>query len=129
MEIRKFNVSEHLCIIHQWLEQHKSHKPGEDEIPAHGFIAFSDNTPVAAAFLRRVECGYGQIDGMVTNPEMSGESRHAALNAIVDQLLSMAKDFGMKGIMAITLDKSILLRSQKYEFVQQPHTLITLKIS
>ena len=98
-------------------------------LPKIGYISYTETgTPVAAGFLRKVEGGYGQIDTLVTNPNIPSEIRHKALTRVVDALIAAAKVEGLEGIISYTRDESVLKRAQTIGFRPCPHTVISLDL-
>lgn len=129
IKVIPFALSEHMGLLVWWLVQHKAHIAKAEEMPAIGFVAYYDGQPGAMAFLRRVEGGYGQLDGLVSNPESLGSHRSACIDAVVKEVINEAKAKGIKALMAYSIDKNTLVRSLSHGFVQQPHTLIALDLS
>lgn len=99
-------------------------------LPKIGYIAFLDNNPVAAGFLRKIEGNVAaQLDGLVSNPYLGSIIRHDALNKIVKQLIEDAKALKLQGIYAFTVDKSVLLRSESFGFKVIDQSVIALSFS
>lgn len=128
VDVREFVPELHMSEIVAWLIEHEAYVPTKAEMPKYGYIAYIDGLPVAAAFLRRVEGGFGQLDGLVTDPLAPGVIRHEAIDAIVNEILKLAKELGIKAITAHSMDKSTLSRSAKHGFAALPHTMIVAAI-
>jgi N-acetylglutamate synthase-like GNAT family acetyltransferase len=128
MEIRKFSLDD-MDFLLSWLEQRKCYLPNRDEMPEIGYMAWEGDTPIACAFLRRVEGNHGQLDGLATSPWLPGEMRHFAIDAVVQQILSDAKALGMRSLHATSVDESTLMRSKRHGFVPMPHTLIVADLT
>ena len=97
-------------------------------LPKIGFLAFQDEVPAACIFLRMVEGGYGQIDSMVTNLDLSSEARNEAILPIVNAVLSAAKELELKGIIAITTDDGVVTRANELGFKIIPQTVLSLPL-
>lgn len=112
----------------EWLIARGVNPPTRNEVPKIGFIATNFIEPVAMGFLRRVEGGFAQLDGLVTNPKSSSIDRSTCIDEIVTQLVTKAKEKGIKSIMAYSTYESILNRSVKHGFVPIPHSIIALSL-
>lgn len=99
-----------------------------DALPACGFMAVDDTTPVAVGFLRLVEGGYAQIDTLVSNKELSSQTRHDGISAVVDHLIKYAIVLKLKGILAFTADDGILKRANVLGFKVVAETIISLPL-
>lgn len=126
MQITNFKWDEHFEVMFDWLEARGSYLPTEAETPEAGFVVYDKGTPTAMAFLRRVEGGFGQLDGLVTNPTQPGEIRGQAIDLVVEHILNLAQTLNIKSILSFSVDKNTLLRSVKHGFVPMPHILIAV---
>lgn len=72
-----------------------------------------------------VEGGMAQIDSLMTNSTLPGETRNTALNELVDKLLSDAKDMGLLGVYAHTKSKDVLKRAKSLGFQVIKQTIIS----
>lgn len=98
-------------------------------LPKLGYIALlNGKQPVAAGFLRRVEGGYAQLDGLTSNPYFGSQIRHEGIKLVVDHLIDAAKQLKINGIMAFTADKGVLDRAAGLGFVKVEQQLIALRI-
>jgi N-acetylglutamate synthase-like GNAT family acetyltransferase len=125
--IENFDKCKHLDITNGWLEA-RNLKP-VDDVPELGFIAFERGEPIACAFIRRVEGGYAQLDGLTTNPDFPGDQRSTAIDSIVEHLMNKAKQLGIKSIYAHSVDLHTLLRSSKHGFEVTPQVLIVADLT
>lgn len=125
--------AEHLPALISMLEDQ-----GSDDIDDHtmvklpkiGYMAFIDEEPIAAGFLRQVEGNIvAQIDNLTTNPYFGSEIRHQALCMVLNQLVEDAKSLKVKGIISFTLDKSIIMRAEAMGFHLAGHSIIALRLS
>lgn len=97
-------------------------------LPKIGYIALLNKQPVAAGFLRRVEGGYGQIDGLTSNAYLGSIIRHQGISKVVNSLLSEAKSLRLEGVLAITKDQGVLKRGIELGFTVVEQTLLALPL-
>ncbi len=97
-------------------------------LPKIGYIALIDKQPISAGFLRRVEGGYAQIDGLTSNAFFGSKIRHEGIKLVVDELIKDAKSLKLYGILAFTADKGILSRAADLGFQTVEQTLIALRL-
>ena len=119
----------HYDLMVDGLQQRGAYVTPGDEVPKIGYVGFNGQKFLAMAFLRRVEGGFGQLDGLVSNPEAPGSERHEGIDIVVENVLRTAKELGIKNITATSVDSSTLMRSNKHGFVKLPHTLIAVNTS
>lgn len=110
MKVEPFTIEAHMQHLCKWLYLREAYIPSKDEMPKIGFIAYSDNRPIAAAFLRQMEGGHAQIDGLTSNPEATSAERHEALDAVIKETVESAKSLKIKVLMAWTRDEYTLKR-------------------
>jgi hypothetical protein len=127
MQILPFEAK-HLASIGDALLEHGHPAPPADTYPAIGFVALHGELFVAATFVRQVEGGYGQLDGIVTNPRALGALRHEAQDLLFQACIEAAKAKGIKGLMGYTVAKSTGERSIRHGFEKLPHTLYVLNL-
>lgn len=100
-----------------------------ETLPKTGFIVKDHtNTPIAAGFLRLVEGGTAQLDTLVTNASISGQTRNDALDLLVQTLISTAKSMNILGLMCTSNVESILSRSKKFGFTKTDLSVIILPL-
>lgn len=87
-----------------------------ESLPNVGYIAQDGLTTIAMGFLRLVEGGYAQIDTLVSNAELPSQTRHEGISLVVNSLIDTAKELKLKGIMAITDNKSVVIRGESIGF-------------
>ena len=99
------------------------------DIPALGIVAFERGTPFAAAFLRRCEGDFAIFDGLITDSLADSTQRNAGLDLITTQIIDIAKELKLKGIIAWSKDYFTLIRASRHGFVQLPQTVIALDLT
>lgn len=129
MILRPFNTKNDLETINTWLIARDKKQWEASTLPENGLIAYSDNVPIAAAFLRLCEGQFGMIDALVTNPEISGELRHIAIDQVINRLLSLANSLHLKALLAFSVDKGTLERAERLGFEKRSETIIALDLS
>lgn len=97
-------------------------------LPKVGYIAFIDNMPVAAGFLRRLEPCYAHLDTLCSNAYCGSLLRHEGIKLVVDSLIEDAKRLKLKGIVAFTKDVGTLERAKTLGFHVIPQTMIALPL-
>lgn len=95
-------------------------------LPETGYVMLDDKILVAAGFLRKVEGGFGMLDGYITNPACSSEQRHAALDGITSKLILVAKQICPSGIFIHTSNKGIISRAENFGFKVIADEMLTL---
>jgi N-acetylglutamate synthase-like GNAT family acetyltransferase len=126
MQVPRYSHNDHYSTICEWLRLREAYVSPKDEVPEIGFVAVDEGTPVAVAFLRRVEGGFGQLDGLASNPDASSLQRHRGIDAVVTKVLETAQELGIKSVLSFTESDSTLMRSQSHGFVAMPHALIVV---
>jgi len=126
MEVVRFHVETHYEAFIECLNGWGAYTQPRDEVPAVGFVALSNGIPAAFAFIRKVECNFGQLDGLTSNPKLNPETRDMAIDAVVTALITEAKEMKLKSLTAFTRDANTLTRSRKYGFLPMPSILIGL---
>lgn len=112
-------------MLCEWLLARGITPPSLKEMPKIGYVAYKGRIPGAMAFLRRVEGGFGQCDGLVSNPIASAVDRYECLDAVIDQVVLKAKSMELKGLIAFTLDDNTLERALKHRFQKQSHHFLS----
>lgn len=126
MEVVRFSLDAHYGDLNACLEAWRVPPSPKDEIPATGFVVLTEGVVAAFAFIRLVEGGFGQLDGLTSNPSLPGEIRSQAIDAVVERLINEAKVMKLKKLIAFSRDNNTLERSVKHGFSPMPHTLIAL---
>lgn len=128
LQVESFDFREHNHFLRALLLLRELPTSYADEVPVYGFIAFENRKPIVIGFLRRMEGNYGWIDGLISNPEVDGPVRHAALDQVVLHLIDKAKELKLKRVLGFTVDNSTLERSYRLGFKKQPHSIIVLEL-
>lgn len=128
MFVDRFTL-DHIPTLDAWLKAHGHPIPPLIEYPEVGYIVSDTQGPIAAGFLRKVEGGYAQIDGLTSNPERAGADRHQAIDMVAESLITTAKSLGIAGLMVLTKDESTIMRSERHGFRKLPYTLLAVDLS
>lgn len=98
-------------------------------LPKIGYIAMLDKIPIAAGFLRKVEGNIiAQLDGLTSNPFFGSQIRHTGIKKVLDMLIADAKELKLKGIIAFTTDKSIVIRAETLGFIKVDSSVMALDL-
>ncbi len=109
----------------KWMDQHNCRIQPEDEVPQVGYVVYDDEgEPAAMAFLRMVEGGFAQLDGLITNPEKAPAVRNSAVDLAVSNIVTEAKRMKLKRLIAFSADANTLVRSERHGFAKLLHTAI-----
>lgn len=118
----------HYLIARYWLEKHAMSVELANELPEVGYVAYNHTEPVAMGFLRRVEGDVGMIDSLITNPYSAKVDRNVAMDAIFNQLIETAKEFGLKSLIGYSQDDNTLTRARRYGFSEQPYAVMSANL-
>ena len=99
-----------------------------NDLPEHGYIAFCNMAPVAVGFLRICESDLAIMDSVMTNPQFESEIRHWALEGIISALMDDARHFGIKKILAYSIDDGIRKRAKSFGFKELPQVLMCAEV-
>lgn len=128
MVVERFTLY-HIPALNSWLKAHGHPIPALIEYPELGYIACDANGPIAAGFLRRVEGGYAQIDGLTSNPGRNGADRHQAIDMVAETLIEKARSLKISAILVLSQDESTIMRSERHGFRKLPHTLLGVDLN
>lgn len=96
-------------------------------IPKIGYIAMLGDQPMAACFIRRVECDIiAQIDGLTSNKAFDSILRHKAIDMILTQLITEAKAMKLQGLIGCTKDDGVMKRIKELGFKTLTEKLVVL---
>lgn len=119
---------DHLIALHESNDCPYTGILTPETLPRIGYIAY-DGAIVGMGFLRMVEGGYGQIDTLVSNKNLSSITRHEGINLIVQAILEKAKQLNLLGIVSYTQDESVVKRALSMGFVDTKQTVIAKNLS
>lgn len=128
MKVIKYSNSKHFNALINILQERNCYLPTKEEMPKTGYVAIEGASLIAAAFIRRVEGGHGQLDGLTTNPKAPSELRHEAIDRVVQSCINRAKELNIRNIVAFTQDVMTKERSLRHGFVKLPHHLVALNL-
>lgn len=129
MKVVKYNKNKHFEPLVRCLVNRSAYIPTMAEMPKLGYVTIEGNTVIAAVFLRRVEGGYGQIDGLTSNPHCSPEERHCAIDLAVTRLLEEAKKLNIVNLLCTSTDSGTIVRSEKYGFKKLPLAVLVADLN
>lgn len=131
MEVQQFDHSQDTDYIKEWLQMRNLEaKDQVEELPYLGFMVSDERLgPICAGFLRRTEGHFALLDSMISNPSISSGIRDKALDLLTETLIKQAKELKLKQLIAYTVDKNTLMRSDRHGFKQLSYTVIALDLS
>jgi hypothetical protein len=98
MTLKQFQFGEHFPFVADWLEKQKCPIPPRDLLPPTGIIVYMKGLPVCAGFLVKTDCCVAMISHLVADPDVHGEDRAAAIDALVESLTAIAMKDGWKSV-------------------------------
>lgn len=117
---------DHLVALHESQDSDFAQMLEPSMLPDIGYVAYEGSIVVAMGFLRIVEGGYGQIDTLVTNGDLSPTLRHNGVSEVVNYLIAKARIMKLKGLICLTNDEGILSRANSLGFHNTNQTAIAL---
>lgn len=125
--LHKYKFSDMPTVL-SWVKTHSMDEDLISDLPEIGYIARSGATPIAAAFLRKVEGNFVLFDSLISDPTLPPELRDDALDLLGEQLIRTAKELEFKTIVGITKDKFTYMRALRLGFVHTSHALLVKKV-
>lgn len=125
MVVRQYEKEVDAPTLAAWARMRELTDLKIDSLPEVGFIV----PGLAAGFIRKVEGGYGLVDGYVTHPLMPPGQRDAALDLVTKALITYAEDNGITHLIAITREQNIVTRAQKHGYVLGDWKVLTRQTS
>jgi hypothetical protein len=124
VHVRRYDAVTDYFLIKDWMSIRGLTAPAIEDVAEIGFVCFHDTTPVAAAFLRKMEGDWALFDGLVSNPTQTASIRDEALDCVMTAIMKLADETGIKGMLAYTADNFTLLRAEKFGLTRLPHVLL-----
>lgn len=124
----RFKHLEHLIEMHKAQKYMNLSTIDMSTLPKVGYIAYLNDQPIAAGFLRRLEPHFAQIDTLVSNPYFGSQIRHEGVKAVVNELIEEAKRLKLKGIISLTSDLGVLKRAEELNFHVVDQKVIALNL-
>jgi N-acetylglutamate synthase-like GNAT family acetyltransferase len=126
MNIVRYISHMHLKVIENWLIQ-RNKSFFEDDIPEFGLLIEENGFFIAGIFLRKVEGGYGIIDGLIANPDIFNPKRKEAILKLVEAFLSQVKALGITKVIAWTSNMSTYEKAMHFGFQELRHEVLIAK--
>lgn len=127
MHVKRFDTR-HMGHLSGWLAIREMPLSVLYDLPEIGYIVFDCEKAIAAAFLRRIEGGFGFIDSAITNPHASASIRDAAMDMVSKAIIGHAKRLKLKKLFVHTVDKNTAERARRMEFVPLKDLVLALKV-
>lgn len=127
MHCRKYKETDFTSIIQMHALRDLPY-PNSNELPQIGCIIKENDTPIVAAFLRRVEGGYAQIDTLISNPNVDKSLRDIAIDKCLKLLVNCAKTLKLRGLVSFCEVPASITRAEKHGFKQLNHKLMGISL-
>lgn len=128
MQVLRFS-EHHMVTLKDWLVGHKMNVNLADELPEFGFIALHDNEYFAAGFIRRIEGSRSAfLENLIANPTKVGKARSLGIDCVVAAIISKCHELNIKQLLAYTIDRGTIRRSERFGFKKLPHAMLGLKL-
>lgn len=111
MEARRFRDTDYEAVS-TWYTKRGLDAPSKQYLPEVGFII----PGVACAHLFKTDGGFAILEGFISNPDTTPEERVRALDEIINQLTTAAREFGFSRCMAFTNHPTISIGCTKNNF-------------
>lgn len=115
-------------LIASWLFQRNIDLWQKSYVPKVGFVATVDEKPVAMGFIRDVEGNLCMLDGLITDPTQLPEVRNKAIDSVVKKLIDTAKELNYMGMIALTVEETVIKRSLRHNFIVTNQAVIALDL-
>lgn len=105
-----------LSIAHSWWEREGWPQLPLEVLPKTGVVISVNGKPASMGWFYKTDSAFGYLEWIVANPDIRGEQRHAALNKLIEELLSRAKEAGFKLIFMSIENESLKKRLETMGF-------------
>lgn len=126
--LETFSSKEYYHTMAAWLSARDIPMPEPEDLPKAGFVYSIAGVPTAVGFLRAIEGRQGKIDYVTSNPHQSPKDRAQAVQAVIEALIQLSKNLGLKQIYGHTKCANTKLRSLSLGFQEFPHSLVALDL-
>ena len=117
-----------LGYLNTWLISRKMLPLEIRHIPEYGVISLVDIFPIGAMFLRKVEGGFGILDGLILAKEYPRARKDEIIDGMVENLIDYARRHYIKGLTCTTSIKSVCDRATKHGFIYQELQVFALDL-
>lgn len=125
MHVRKFNFDSDFKLLNKWLVRHGHAQAKEDEIPLIGFVVEYQYAEIVMLFLRNCAGNMAIAESLVSDPDAPLCRRVKAIDLGIETLCEVAKNQGIKYLLATTESTGVLARiSKRHGFIVSPQTLL-----
>lgn len=123
-----------MILVNGWRRARGLADASAEEMPALGYMAYleekaGDDLPIACAFLRKVEGGWGLLEGLCTNPEATPSIRNFTIDLLVKTIIHRAQKYRMTQLLSWSVDSGTLERSKAHGFIPVEFSLIAKRLS
>lgn len=111
MEIKSYDPLDYWMLC-SWWSGHGWTPPSQEMLPEIGFVV--DN--IAAGFLYKTDSKITWLEFIIANPRSEKNERSKALDLVIEQLYSKAKELGFKAVFTSATHKGLIDRYKKHGF-------------
>lgn len=117
MQIRKFEMDKDYDDLASWWQAWKFTPLPPAFLSTNGFVAEMDGRKIGVVFVYMSDSAICWLEWLTTNPQANREERTAALDMLVQAVVSYAKDNHYLGIFTSTIHPSLKRLYPKHGFI------------
>jgi hypothetical protein len=107
MKIESFEMSKHYRTVAAWWSSHSWEPLPISMLSKTGYVAYKDDTPVAASWLYKTDSSIAILDWYISDPEAAWEDRQEAIQAMIDAGSKDAKEMGFHVVLSFSQNKRL----------------------
>lgn len=113
----KFSSQKHYKTLTQWWNGHKFPVVPLDSLPELGIVCLAQDKPICSGFLYKTDSNIAWMEWLLCDPSAPREYRGECINALIDKLEALAKDFGYTNIYTNLIHPSLCNRLESKGFI------------
>jgi hypothetical protein len=125
--VRRFTKDDFITL-NMWRRERDLADVSFEELPECGFMASHFDRPIACAFLRRCEGGFGIMDSVIADKYVDGSLKSQGLDLLFEFITNQARDFKMTNVLGFTVKNSMIKKSKSFGYKESDHKLMVLEI-
>lgn len=110
-------TAEHHPLLASWWEGHGWPVIPMSTLPTRGLLV-GETQPAVAGFLYITDSDVGIMEWIVSDPKSSIFERSKALDVLIEELCSLAKESGCRLLLTFLKHKGLMKRVEKIGFIQ-----------
>lgn len=95
-------------FVEEWISKRGLQKQDQAFYPPNGRTIVHEETLICVGFLTKTDAGYSAIGNFMSNPDVSREIRHEAMNLLIQELLELSRNNGFLHVAASSNNKKLL---------------------